>query len=132
MSFGVKAAQKGVAIDNGASFLRNGDKIALISKDGVGYGLTISDLEVTKRIGKRVLKLREGDLLAAVTHLRKRLLMFTRKGSGLSIASEEVPIRESAAIGVLLMGVRDDDALVGRVNLRQTGDHCYGGWRQNS
>jgi DNA gyrase/topoisomerase IV subunit A len=58
------------------------------------------------------MKLREGELLAAVAPLSPMMVFVTQDGSALAVARGEVPVRDSAAVGVALMGVRDDDTLV--------------------
>jgi DNA gyrase/topoisomerase IV subunit A len=47
-----------------------------------------------------------------VTPLQPMIVFVTRDGSALAINSSEIPVRDSAAVGVALMGVRDDDAIV--------------------
>lgn len=112
--YGVKAGeskQGELSLASGDT-LKEGDTMFLISKNGVGFALQMLGLESIKRNGKRALKLRDGDFLAAVTHQDKKLALFTQRGSGLVIDGKEVPVRDSAAIGVSLMGVRDDDRLI--------------------
>lgn len=92
------------------------DPVVLITRKGVGFCYTIEGLEGIKRNGKRVIKLRDGDQLAAVCHLEKNIAFFTQKGSGLCIKDKEIPIRNSAAVGVALMGVRKDDRVVSAVS----------------
>lgn len=50
--------------------------------------------------------------MAAVEPLAPLMVFITQDGSGLAISKEEIPVRDSAAVGVALMGVRDDDAVV--------------------
>jgi DNA gyrase subunit A len=93
--------------------IKDGDGLILVSASGVGFVLTLTELGATKRSGKRIIKLREGDTLAAVTHTGPVAAFFTRQGSAHAIATAEAPVRDSAAVGVQLIGVRDDDAVVG-------------------
>jgi DNA gyrase/topoisomerase IV subunit A len=58
------------------------------------------------------MKLREGEFMAAVEPLMQTMVFITQDGSALAIDRSEIPVRDSAAVGVALMGVRDDDALV--------------------
>jgi DNA gyrase/topoisomerase IV subunit A len=58
------------------------------------------------------MKLREGEYLAAVEPLANMMIFVTQDGSGLAISKDEIPVRDSAAVGVALMGVREDDTLV--------------------
>ncbi len=92
--------------------LKDGDTFVLIGTQGTGFGLTLTDVSQTKRIGRRVMKLRDGEFLAAVTPIAPVLVFVTQDGSGLAIKQDEIPVRDSAAVGVALMGVRDDDAVV--------------------
>lgn len=128
-SFGVLAAaagagsptpgqqgQLGFAASAGAPaadrFLLDGQTVVLAGDRGTGYGLTLTELSETKRSGRRVMKLREGESLVAVEPLKPVLVLVTRDGSALAIKRDEVPVRDAAAVGVVLMGVRDDDALI--------------------
>lgn len=120
--YGVKAGeskQGELALSQGDT-LKEGDTVFLISRNGVGFALQITGLDAIKRNGKRALKLRDGDYLAAVAHQDKKLAMFTAQGSGLIIDGKEVPVRDSAAIGVSLMGVRDEDRLMAAVSFTTT------------
>jgi len=92
--------------------LKNGDTVLLVGTRGTGFGLTVTDVESTKRNGRRIMKLREDEELAAAVSLESVLVFVTRDGSALSIKKGEVPVRDSAAVGVSLIGVRDDDAVV--------------------
>jgi DNA gyrase/topoisomerase IV subunit A len=40
------------------------------------------------------------------------MVFVTRDGSGLAVAKDEIPVRDSAAVGVALVGVREDDSVV--------------------
>jgi DNA gyrase subunit A len=92
--------------------LRDGETYVLVGHQGTGFALTLTEVSQTKRIGRRVMKLREGEYLAAVEQLAPMMVFLTQDGSGLAIAKDEIPVRDSAAVGVALMGVREDDALV--------------------
>lgn len=92
--------------------LKDGDTLVLVGSQGTGFALTMSEISQTKRIGRRVMKLREGERMAAAEPLAPIMVFVTRDGSGLAISKDEIPVRDSAAVGVALMGVRDDDALV--------------------
>lgn len=128
-SFGVRAQEgaQGELIPGGAAsgsstqdyryFLKDGDALVLVSKKGVGFALKILEIGQIKRSGKRAIKLREGDSLASVSHRDKLLALITTNGYGLKIPSSEIPERESAAVGVSLIGVRSDDALIAAIAL---------------
>lgn len=92
--------------------LKDGDTLVLVGQQGTGYGLTLNELSATKRTGRRVMKLRDGEFLAAVAPIAPLMVFITQDGSGLAIPQGEIPVRDSAAVGVCLMGVREDDALV--------------------
>ena len=95
-----------------------GDVFVLVSERGLGFALTLEGLDGIKRNGKRAMKLRTDDALAAICKLDKQVAFFTRKASGLCIAGSGIPVRNQAAVGVQLMGVRADDALTACVSFR--------------
>ncbi|MCO6432110.1 MAG: DNA topoisomerase 4 subunit A [Deltaproteobacteria bacterium] len=117
-SFGVRASagSQGTMLEAYPHYLQDGDTLVLVTANGVGFALKLSEIINLKRTGKRIMKVREGDQLAAVCRLQDKIAMFTRHGSGLLIKSKEIPVRDSAAVGVSLMGVRDDDRLVSAVS----------------
>jgi DNA gyrase subunit A len=92
--------------------LKEGDTVVLVGHQGTGFALTLTEIAETKRTGRRVMKLREGELMAAVSPLDSQMIFVTRNGSALAVAKSEIAVRDSAAVGVALMGVREDDAVV--------------------
>jgi DNA gyrase/topoisomerase IV subunit A len=58
------------------------------------------------------MKLREGDHLGATACLQGAMIFITHSGSALMVAEKEIPVRDSAAVGVALMGVRENDKIV--------------------
>ncbi len=120
-SFAVKmseAKQLDIATATGPAYshyIKDGDEVVLISKRGVGFAFKISELTGLKRNGKRAIKLREGDSLAAVAPFDKKIAMFTNQASGIVIEAKEVPQNDHAVVGVSLMSVREEDKLVGAV-----------------
>lgn len=119
-TFAVLSADKGkpqgaLDLKTPAKTIADNQELVLISKDGTGFIWKTADLMTTKRNGRRVMKLRDGDYMAAVLPTAKNIAMFTRGASGLVIAAKEAPVKEAAVIGVSLMSVRDGDALVGAV-----------------
>lgn len=102
-------------------FLEEDEELVFISHRGLGYALTVEGLDGIKRNGKRIMKLREGDELVSVDKLNKRLAIFTEKGSALVISAKDVPVRNNAAVGVMLMGIRKDDSVVGALSFRTKG-----------
>ncbi|MBX7136527.1 MAG: DNA topoisomerase 4 subunit A [Oligoflexia bacterium] len=112
-SFGVKA--EGAAASAYPHLIKTGEELVLVTKQGVGFALKLEALEGIKRNGKRAIKVREGDELAAVTRLTDKLALFTQNGYGLCIKGKEIPVRDSAAVGVSLLGVRKDDRLINAI-----------------
>jgi DNA gyrase subunit A len=98
--------------------LKDGDTLVLVGHQGTGFALTMSDISLTKRIGRRVMKLRDGEFLAAVEPLAPMMVFLTQDGSGLAFSKDEIPVRDSAAVGVSLMSVRDKDTLVACCGVR--------------
>ena len=92
--------------------LKDGDTLVLVGTKGTGYALTLNEISETKRNGRRIMKLRDGEFLAAVAPLSPMMVFITQDGSCLAIPRSEIPVRDSAAVGVALMGVRDDDDIV--------------------
>jgi DNA gyrase subunit A len=117
-SFGVKAKASDPALIPGHE-IREGDTLVLVSRQGVGFALIIEGLESLKRSGKRAIKLRDGDALAGVCRLEGHVGFFTEKASGLIVPGKEIPQRNTAAVGVSLIGVRSDDRLVGVVSFNR-------------
>ncbi len=93
--------------------LEEGSSVILVTEKGLGCLVKLDGLTGIKKSGKRVMKVRDGDKLAAVALSERNLAMFTRKAIGLSIPIKEIPERELGAVGVILMGIRDDDRIVG-------------------
>ncbi|HMO01795.1 MAG TPA: DNA topoisomerase 4 subunit A [Oligoflexia bacterium] len=117
VSFIVQSSNEALAVNNGAVILNSdqlavGEKLFLVSKNGTGFILKISELKEVKRIGKKIMKLREGDQLAAVSKFGKNIALFTKEGYALAFNSKEIPEKDSAVVGVSLIGVRDNDTLV--------------------
>jgi DNA gyrase subunit A len=92
--------------------LKDGDTVVLVGHQGTGFALTLNELSQTKRTGRRVMKLRDGEYMAAVEPLVPLVIFITQDGSGLAIPQADIPVRDSAAVGVALMGVREGDAIV--------------------
>lgn len=108
-----------------APFIENGATLVLISDQGVGCALTLSEIGDVKRSGKRVAKLRDTDKLAVAAILDDVLVMITRQGSALAVARKEIPVRDSAAVGVQLMGVREDDAVIDGVCVKKLSSKTF-------
>lgn len=110
----------GAAGAGGERTLKEGDTCVLVGTQGTGFALTLSEISETKRTGRRVMKLRDGEFMAAVEPLAAMMVFITQDGSGLAIDQKEIPVRDSAAVGVALMGVRGDDTLVACCGVRST------------
>lgn len=113
-SFAVRVKEPAQAslLPNNTPELKEGDSLILVSEQGMGYKTKLEGFSVLKRSGKRVMKLREGDLLAAVVRPSARIALFTKNGYALSLDSKEIPEREGSSVGVILIGVGEGDALV--------------------
>lgn len=92
--------------------LREGDNLVLVSKGGLGFSYTVSGLSNLTRAGKRIMKLKDGDELRSVQPLKGKVALFTKSAYGLVVTTKEIPIRSSSALGVIVIGVRDDDEVV--------------------
>jgi len=112
-----KAAEAGSPQMGYQHLIKNNDHVLLVSKDGVGFILKLEGLESIKRSGKRAMKLREGDELACAALVDpssdNQVSLFSQSGSGLRVQLKQVPVRDSPAVGVSLLGVRDGDRCVG-------------------
>lgn len=103
-SFGIKAGESDAM------------SVLLLSKTGMGFISKVDGLVGLKRSGKRVMNLKGEDKVVSVTVPSKEFSMFTQDGSALTISKDEIPEREGAAVGVILMGVRDDDTIVAGIS----------------
>ena len=120
-SFGIKGGDSRIAPeDQQYRFVHEGQEMVLVSRKGTGFALGVTGLEGVKRSGKRVMKLRADDALAAVCRRDGKIAVFTEKGCGLVISMREVPVREQAAVGVALMGVRKGDRVVSCHSFKKT------------
>ena len=67
-------------------------EVALISARGYGFRLSLETLGVTKRNGKKVMRVASGDELIRVFRVQEELIfMVTQQGFGLCFPVEEVP-----------------------------------------
>lgn len=105
-------SESGKPQSDSSTQIKDGDRIVMITKRGIGFTAVVPEMKGLKRSGKRMIKVRDGDELIAVTPLNENLAFFTVKGSGLVVKGKESPIRQGVSIGVKLMGVRKDDALI--------------------
>lgn len=105
--------------------VKDGTKLVLCSKEGVGYLLSTIDLGTLKRSGRRVMKLRAQDELASASLVpfdSKEVCLITKCGYGLKINLSEVLAREAPAVGVQLIAVKDNDQVVGALATSPKGE----------
>jgi len=114
VSFGVRVKADAALLPSPTE-LKEKDELILLSAQGMGVWITVEDLAGLKRSGKRIMKIREGDALVAACRPMPRIALFTRTGYGLTIKASEISKRENAAVGVVAMGVRDDDRLMAAI-----------------
>ena len=79
---------------------------------GLGFYFNLEMLAVTKKTGKKLMRLGDGDVLAGIVNVRSdMLLLVSERGYGLPIMSSEIPALSGAGKGVILQKMPDDDAL---------------------
>jgi DNA gyrase subunit A len=91
--------------------------LVVVSKNGTGAALQLEALDSLKRSGKRVARLRDGDELAAACQLQQEIIIVSSKGQVVRLKKIDIPLRESASVGVSLMGIKSDDEVVGAVGV---------------
>ncbi len=113
-SFGVKSSEalQGSLISSDDFNLREGDTVLLASAKGLGFGLKLDNLQVTRKSGRKLLSLRSKDTLAAICKIKRKIALFTEQSFCLAIDAKEVPQRENPAVGVILLAVKPGDRLV--------------------
>ncbi len=88
-------------------------QLCVATRKGLGYRLELDDLSETKKTGRRIVRLGEGDTVTAVTRLHERfLLLVSAAGYSLLISRDEVPILGAPAKGVKLQKLPGNDELV--------------------
>ncbi len=91
---------------------QNPAEILCFTQRGLGCRLPVSVVGETKKIGKRIMKLIEGDRMAGVIYPTTPLLLaVSEQGFGLCFATAEVPQLSGAGKGVLLQKLPREDAL---------------------
>ena len=91
---------------------QNPTEILCFTQRGLGCRLPVSVIGETKKIGKRIMKLIEGDRMAGVIYPTTPLLLaVSEQGFGLCFATAEVPQLSGAGKGVLLQKLPREDAL---------------------
>ncbi len=113
--YGMKASGK----NEGQLHVQDGKHVLLISQQGTGFILKLEGLADIKRNGKRAMKLRDGDELGALCIVDpdkdKQVSLFSSDGAGLRIKVNEIPVRDTPAVGVALLSVREHERTVGVV-----------------
>ncbi|NLF25618.1 MAG: DNA topoisomerase IV subunit A [Deltaproteobacteria bacterium] len=114
--FGLKAESGAEAPQQLELLAQEGSQLVLLSKLGMGYSMKLDELEATKRSGKRVMKLKDGDELVVAANLGAKIAIFSARGFGLGLKRAEIPVRGRGAMGVKIMSIKGDDAVVGAVS----------------
>lgn len=87
-------------------------KLLLYTARGVGFVTEMSADIDTKKTGKRLMRVSEGDRLEGVVELTANMLLFvSERGYGLIIMTSEIPVLAGAGKGVILQRMPDDDSL---------------------
>lgn len=108
-SFGLLSSDPAGHVNDYQYYIKEGDVVYFITKDGQGFSGKLSEVSNIKRSGKRVMKVRDNDSLVAVVKPANKLSFITKNNYGLTIKGKEVLERNLAAMGVTLIGVRDGD-----------------------
>ena len=92
----------------------NKDKqILIFTKHGLGFRLAYEYLVTSKKAGKRLVKLAEGDSVSGIASVDEQLVLFlSTQGYGLLLATSEVPLLTGASKGVILQKLPKDDELI--------------------
>jgi DNA gyrase subunit A len=99
-----------------AQEIQPGAEVVLVTKAGMASATTLTDLAEIKRNGRKIMKVRDGDAMVAATlATAPKLAVVTRSGMALVVDQKEIPRRDGAAVGVILIAVKDDDGVVSAV-----------------
>lgn len=117
-TFGVKATENAQQdlLKSDLSLLRDGDVVMLVSARGMGFGIKLDNLLMTRKAGRKIISLRKDDTLAAVSPLKSKVSMFSRQAFGLTVDRKEIPVRENPAIGVIMLAVKPGDELLSAIS----------------
>ena len=89
------------------------DEILLYSAHGYGFRFAVGELGLTKKTGKRVMRLGKGDVLQGVARItEKMLLLVSEQGYGNFFMVNEVPQLAGSGKGVILQRIPSGDRLV--------------------
>ncbi len=87
--------------------------IVILTQHGLGYRTKLEDALSSKKNGKKIIKLKDGDSLSSVINYSEGLVMlFTLNSYVLQIHSSEIPPLGVGSKGVQLIKVSKDDQLV--------------------
>ena len=111
-----ESSQGALSIDVDSTQIKEGTTLALVSAHGLGFALTVEELSGIKKNGKRVMKLRDGDELRGVLPISPEIALFTESGYGLVVKKKDLPVRTQPALGVILIGVKEGDQVVGAIS----------------
>lgn len=111
-SFGMKTQNSTDKISSIQDQLTDGATAVLITKTGIGFILSLDTVQGIKRSGRKVMKVREDEAMAAVGLGKGDVIIFTKKGYGLLVPRSDLPVRDTPAVGVNLINVGKDDEVV--------------------
>jgi len=88
-------------------------QVLMLSRLGLGYLSSLNDMLSSKKNGRRIMKLKDGDsFLKAVLVAKSLLVMVSRAGFCLCLYKDEVPVLGTGSKGVQLMKVTGGDEVV--------------------
>ncbi len=80
---------------------------------GFGFRFSLEQINLTKKAGRRVMKVSDGDVVSGVVEIRSDLLLLlSADGYASTFVNSEVPKLSLGAKGVILQKIPDDDRLV--------------------
>lgn len=89
------------------------EQLLFYTARGFGFRMGLDQISSTKKSGKRVARLSDGDVLQGVTPVKKDcILLVTEQGYGVYFMASEVPTLTGAGKGVILSRMPDDDRVV--------------------
>ncbi|MCC6932386.1 MAG: DNA topoisomerase 4 subunit A [Deltaproteobacteria bacterium] len=87
-------------------------ELLVYTRRGMGFRITASIISDTKRSGKRIMKVTDGDALAGVMDVTKSMfLLVTKQSYAVYFVHSEVPVLNSAGKGVILQRMPEEDSL---------------------
>ena len=108
--FAGKAQQKAASQNSGKS--QPEPEYLLYTSGGYGFRLTQSQLGLTKKVGKRLIRLSEGDCFQGVAKIdAAMLLLISEQGYGSCFLVNEAPALSLGSKGVILQKIPQGDSL---------------------